>query len=62
VEVDHPVAGKLEYPGLAYQFSGVTKRPRAGAPLLGQHNEEVFGKRLHYAAQDLLKLRQAGVI
>ncbi len=61
VEVDHPVAGKLKYPGLPYQFSNTPKRMKRHAPLLGQHNEEVFG-RLQYTKQDLVRLKQAGVI
>jgi crotonobetainyl-CoA:carnitine CoA-transferase CaiB-like acyl-CoA transferase len=39
VEIDHPVAGHLTYPGVPYTFSNtplpLTARP---APLLGQHN------------------------
>lgn len=62
VEVDHPVAGKLKYPGFPYQFSNVAARTRGGAPLLGQHNEEVLCNRLRYTRQDLVKLKQAGVI
>ncbi len=44
VEIDHPVAGVLRYPGAAYRFSNshlpLTARP---APLLGQHNREILG-------------------
>jgi crotonobetainyl-CoA:carnitine CoA-transferase CaiB-like acyl-CoA transferase len=40
VALDHPVAGALKYPGVAYQFSHTTlplgARP---APLLGQHDD-----------------------
>jgi crotonobetainyl-CoA:carnitine CoA-transferase CaiB-like acyl-CoA transferase len=60
-EIDHPVAGKLRYPGLPYQFSNAPKRNVRPAPLLGQHNQEVLG-RLRYSKTDLLKLKQAGVI
>jgi crotonobetainyl-CoA:carnitine CoA-transferase CaiB-like acyl-CoA transferase len=61
-EIDHPVAGKLRYPGLPYKFSNLTRRRRQGAPLLGQHNEDVLCNRLQYSKQDLLRLKQAGVI
>ena len=37
------MAGKLEYPGRSYQFSNLPEQPTRPAPLLGQHNEEVFG-------------------
>jgi len=62
LEVDHPVAGKLEHPGLPYRFSNVANRGRRPAPLLGQDNEEVLCGRLGYALEDMVKLRQAGVI
>ncbi|MEC7748327.1 MAG: CoA transferase [Chloroflexota bacterium] len=43
VEMEHPVAGVLRYPGAAYRFSNsqlpLTKRP---APLLGEHNREIL--------------------
>jgi crotonobetainyl-CoA:carnitine CoA-transferase CaiB-like acyl-CoA transferase len=61
VEIDHPIAGKLQYPGLPYQFSDASQDTRRPAPVLGQHNEEVFG-RLGYTKEDSVKLKQAGVI
>jgi crotonobetainyl-CoA:carnitine CoA-transferase CaiB-like acyl-CoA transferase len=43
VEMDHPEAGTLKYPGAAYKLSNsdlpLTARP---APLLGQHNQEIL--------------------
>ena len=62
IDIDHPVAGKLKYPGWGYQFSNISWRTSTPAPLLGQHNEEVLSERLGYTKQDLLKLKQAGVI
>ena len=41
VEIDHPAAGRLRYPGRPYQFSNLPDRPVRPAPLLGQHNEDV---------------------
>jgi CoA:oxalate CoA-transferase len=62
VEVDHPRAGKLMYPGHPYIFSKTPPRNNQGAPLLGQHNELVYCNRLGYTKQDLVKLREAGDI
>jgi crotonobetainyl-CoA:carnitine CoA-transferase CaiB-like acyl-CoA transferase len=62
IEIDHPVAGKLKYPGWPYLFSNISWRTKEPAPLLGQHNEDVICNRLGYTKQDLLKLKQAGVI
>ena len=61
VEIDHPVAGKLEYPGASIKMIGTPFQVRMPAPLLGQHNEEVYGQ-LGYIKEDLVKLRERGVI
>lgn len=61
VEVDHPRAGCLRYPGP--QFKMAETPWRAGrAPLLGEHNREVYCQRLGYSAEDLVLMRQQGVI
>jgi CoA:oxalate CoA-transferase len=62
VEIEHPEAGTLSYPGQPYQFSKTAPQDNHAAPLLAQHNEEVYGNRLGYSKQDLVKLREAGVI
>jgi len=41
--IGHPVAGELEYPGAPWKFSATPWELRTPAPLLGQHNDEVFG-------------------
>jgi len=61
VEIDHPRAGKLMYPGVPYQLSSTAPRNHRGAPLLGQHNEEIY-QRLGFTRPDLVKLREAGDI
>jgi len=62
VDIDHPVAGKLKYPSGPYHFSKTPWRVERPAPLIGQHNAEVFCNRLGYTKQDLVKLKQAGVV
>jgi crotonobetainyl-CoA:carnitine CoA-transferase CaiB-like acyl-CoA transferase len=62
IEIDHPKAGRLKYPGLPYQFSNMPQVTRQGAPLLGEHNEAIFGDRLQYGRDGVVKLKQAGVI
>ena len=44
IEQDHPVAGRLKYPGVPYKLSG-TDLPLATrpAPLLGEHNASILG-------------------
>jgi crotonobetainyl-CoA:carnitine CoA-transferase CaiB-like acyl-CoA transferase len=62
VEIGHPAAGALMYPGLPYKLSKTAPRKNYGAPLLGQHNEEIYCNRFGYSKQDLIEFREAGVI
>jgi len=60
VDIEHPVAGKLTYPGAPIRME-TSFQIKCPAPLLGQHNEEVYGA-LGYTKDDLVKLRERGVI
>ncbi|MYE46932.1 MAG: CoA transferase [Chloroflexi bacterium] len=60
-EVDHPASGPLLYPGLPLRF-GTERPPLRRAPLLGEHNAEVYGELLGCSAADLARMRGAGVI
>ncbi|MBM3156508.1 MAG: CoA transferase [Chloroflexi bacterium] len=61
VDIDHPMAGKLTYPGALFKLSETPWR--AGrAPLLGEHNKEIYCDRLGYSKRDLVSLREQGVI
>ncbi|MCK4472940.1 MAG: CoA transferase, partial [Anaerolineae bacterium] len=62
VDIDHPAVGKVKCPGAPFKLSGTPWQLRSSAPLLGQHNEEIFCHRLGYAEQDMVVMRQAGVI
>ncbi|MFH1031450.1 MAG: CoA transferase [Chloroflexota bacterium] len=45
-EVEHPAAGKYQYPGWAYSMTASPPKISRPAPQLGQHNEEIIGKEL----------------
>jgi crotonobetainyl-CoA:carnitine CoA-transferase CaiB-like acyl-CoA transferase len=60
-EVDHPRAGTLTYPGAPYKMSE-TPWQAGRAPLLGEHNEEVYCGRLGLTRAELVDLSRAGVI
>jgi crotonobetainyl-CoA:carnitine CoA-transferase CaiB-like acyl-CoA transferase len=62
VEIDHPVVGRLKYPGLPYQLSSDSWRGTSPAPLLGQHTDEILGQELGYSEEELTDLRTAGAI
>lgn len=61
-EVTHPVAGTADYPGMGPKLSGMPYRVSRPAPLLGQHNSEIFCDELGFSAQDLVQLRGSGII
>ncbi|MDY6907660.1 MAG: CoA transferase [Chloroflexota bacterium] len=60
VEIDHPAAGRLTYTGAPVRSpSWQIRRP---APLLGEHNEEVYTKILGCSKADLVRLAERGAI
>ena len=62
VEVEHPVTGKQTYPGSPVKMTETPWQVRMPAPLLGQHNQEVYCDRLGYSKQDLMRMRETGII
>jgi formyl-CoA transferase len=61
VPLDHPVRGRVTFPGNPVRLSAspTTVTP---SPLLGEHNEEIYGTRLHCTAEELSVLKRDGVI
>ena len=62
VNIEHPAAGRLRYPGGPYLLSLTPWQVERPAPLLGQHNEEVFCGRLGFPREELARLRESGAI
>jgi len=62
VDIEHPRAGKLTYPGAPFRMSEAGYAIRKPAPLLGQHNEEVYCNLLGYSKHDMTILRSRGII
>jgi crotonobetainyl-CoA:carnitine CoA-transferase CaiB-like acyl-CoA transferase len=62
VEIEHSEAGKRTYPGAPFKMTETPWQVRRPAPLLGEHNKEIYSSLLGYAEGDLQKLRKAGVI
>lgn len=61
VEIDHPHAGRLRYPGAPFRPALTPWRMERPAPMLGEHNEEVYAG-LGYGEADLARLRSEGLI
>jgi CoA:oxalate CoA-transferase len=62
VHIDHPVVGKIKYPGAPFLMSGTPWEARQPAPTLGQHNSQVFGQLLGYSGDNLKQMRARKVI
>jgi crotonobetainyl-CoA:carnitine CoA-transferase CaiB-like acyl-CoA transferase len=60
--VTHSAMGQVRVDGLAAKFSATPWRIERGAPCLGEHNEEVFGRLLGLTPANLAQLREEGVI
>ena len=62
VHTEHPVAGKITYPGLPFKMTESSGQRTGPAPCLGEHNEEILCKRLGYSHGELVVMRASGVI
>ena len=62
VEVDHPVAGKADYPGPPYKWTETPATMRRPAPCIGEHNEEVYCQELGLSRHDLASLRGGRIV
>ncbi len=62
VEVDHPVAGKADYPGPPYKWTETPATVRRPAPCLGEHNEEVYCQEMGLSGDDLASLTGGGIV
>jgi len=62
VEMEHPVVGRRTVIGPPWALSGTPARVERPAPLLGEHNYQVFGELLGLPTREIDELIQAGVI
>ena len=61
-EIEHPEMGKVKIPTTPYHFSKTPWKIERPAPLLGQHNEDIYCRRLGHTKEDMVKLREGGII
>ena len=61
VESDHPHAGRLRQARPAARFDRTPPGIRSGAPLLGEHSDEILGE-IGVGPDHIAALRAAGVI
>lgn len=61
-EVEHPVLGKQVVFNPPWKFSEALARIEKASPLLGEHNEYVFGELLGMSKQEITRLKEEQVI
>ncbi len=62
VEMEHPAVGRIPFPSSSFRFSKTPWQLVQAAPLLGEHNEEIYGRNLGYSTEELAALKERGVI
>ncbi|MDD5288564.1 MAG: CoA transferase [Dehalococcoidales bacterium] len=63
VKVEHPELGtSITYPGAFAKFSELPARIYRRAPLIGEHNKEIYEQEFGITGETLTQLKQAGVI
>ena len=62
VEISHQVAGPLTSPGVPFKVSESGVEAPRPAPLLGQHNEDVYCGTLGLSPEEVADLKQQGII
>jgi CoA:oxalate CoA-transferase len=59
-EIDHTEVGTLSYPTAPYRLSETPWQLNRAAPLLGEHNNEVFKGRLSHSDEELAMMKEQG--
>ncbi|MEG1166189.1 MAG: CoA transferase, partial [Oscillospiraceae bacterium] len=62
VEIEHPTAGKMKITGNQIKFTNRKIEIKTPSPLLGQHNDEVYGDELGLSHEEVQKLKENKVI
>lgn len=63
VPLEHPELERtFEYAGAPYLFSETPWALRSRAPLLGEHNQQVYGDELGLTEEELVALRDEGIV
>jgi crotonobetainyl-CoA:carnitine CoA-transferase CaiB-like acyl-CoA transferase len=62
-KVEHPeLETAFNYPRFTYLSSEDNNEVRFRAPLIGEHNNEIYGKELAFSGEDISSLRKRGIL
>ena len=62
VKMQHSEAGEIPCPGPPYKLSETPWELRRRAPLMGEHNEEIYCGLLGYAPHDVVRWQEEGIL
>ena len=62
VDMEHPAIGAFKGVGAPYRYTESPWNIYSPAPLLGQHNQEIICEILGYSREDLVTMKQLGVM
>jgi len=62
VEVEHPIIGKAKIPGMPFKLSGTPGEVERPSPLVGEHNQLIFGKYIGMSSEEVIKLKAEGAL
>lgn len=62
VDIEHPELGKIKNLGAPFKLPASPGGPSQAAPLLGQHNNEVYGDILGLSTEDIDQLKTDGAL
>jgi crotonobetainyl-CoA:carnitine CoA-transferase CaiB-like acyl-CoA transferase len=60
--IDHPELGNIIVPTTPLRLHGAARVPTVPSPLIGEHNEEIYGDWLGLPPDEIVTLKQQGVI
>jgi len=62
IEVEQPLSGKVKLSGSVYKMSRTPGNRKLRIPLVGEHNQEIYGELLGLDQKEIEGLRAEGVI
>ena len=61
-DITHSRAGELIYPSASYKLSETPWQANRAAPLLGEHNQEIYCGKLGLSEKEMAEMKSSGVI